>query len=83
MNSAVVVDGDAASARTECLVINLGRTDDDATIDRNVSSVWYEDALTRTTAGWRIKHRTCWPRWGARAEVGADELTLYLDRSGR
>ena len=78
VNSTVTVTGDTATARTECLVISFSRTASSETIDQNVASVWYDDLLVRTEAGWRIRHRTCRPRWGARNEIPSTAVKLYL-----
>lgn len=78
LNFSVTVTGDTATARTECVVISFSRTGSSDTIDQNVASVWYDDEFIRTDAGWRIRHRICRPRWGARKEVPATAVQLYL-----
>jgi hypothetical protein len=78
LNMVIAVDGDTATARTECLILTLSRTDSPDRIARNVSTVWYDDALVRTPDGWRIRHRACTPRWGQVTEVERGAISTYL-----
>ena len=60
--SLLIVDGDAATARTagQAMMITI---DDAAAIACASSRLWYRDLLVRTECGWRIQRRTQERSW--------------------
>lgn len=74
MNHLVEASGDSAAAFTYCSwrLISRGAPGGDFL----QGTAWYDDALVRTAAGWRIRRRTCRILWadGNPAATGAREV---------
>jgi hypothetical protein len=72
LNIVITLDGDSATARTECsyAAVNRGETPGKNTL--RLSGLWFDDALVRTEQGWRIKHRVANSRWSHAIEIDAE-----------
>ena len=58
----IAVDGDTATARSECLYAAVNKGETPETNELRKSGLFFEDELVRTGDGWRVKHRA--PRTG-------------------
>ena len=62
-NFVITVEGDHATARTECAYSSLNRTDIQGKARLSQAGVWFEDELARRSEGWRITARKYEMRW--------------------
>ncbi|CAM3470249.1 nuclear transport factor 2 family protein [Occultella aeris] len=62
-NTAIEVDGDRATARSEYTMTTHARTETEGKARRVQGGGWYSDEMLRTDAGWRITRRTANAKW--------------------
>jgi hypothetical protein len=68
-NQVVWLDGDAARSHVEYNLTTLTRSDTEGFADRNRGGGYYEDQLTRTSAGWRIRYRRGIGKWHVQDQI--------------
>jgi len=70
-NIVIAVEGDTASARSECsyAAVNRGETPEKNVL--RLSGLWFADELARTEEGWRITHRVGNSRWSFAVDIDA------------
>lgn len=71
MNIVISIDGDTATARSECSYAAVNRGDTPGKNTLRLSGVWFADELVRTPEGWRINHRVANSRWSHAVEIDA------------
>jgi hypothetical protein len=71
LNVVIELDGDTATARSECDYAAVNRGETAATNTLRRSGLWFDDTLVRTADGWRITKRVANGRWSEATEIDA------------